>query len=249
MNRKQYFKSKLTDFSTTDDEGLGTEREEFDNILGLRRYRWIRNVKGSAFAAGESTSWEKRMAAPVSVTAVNAGDPPLSTTSISVAPATFTARTLAGLYFRVHNDAGGAGAAPEGEVHRIKTNTAQTITLPDDDPLTTSIGAADTFVIFRPWYVIASADADTRPEWAGVSMSAIPDQSYGWIQCAGIHTQVLVVAAGTAVAQGDLMKPGAGILVTGADNADNAECVATCLANGLQSGTVLRKALMMLFGN
>src|SRR5262245_23269355 len=159
MNRKLYFATKLNDTDTIDREGLGSEREEFDPILGLRKFVWVRNVSGGALTQGQWVAWEKQMTgSPFTVTATVGSNQANSTQFMNFAAATFTARAIAGMWARIHDDAGGAGAAPEGEVHRIKSNTDSLITLADDDLLSTAIGVGDTVAVFRPWHVTTTQD-------------------------------------------------------------------------------------------
>ena len=248
MNRKEFFATKLIDAVLTDVEGLGAEREEYDPILGLRKYRWVKNVSAAALTQGMICSWEKMMTgSPFTVTG-NPGNNAVGV--IQFAAASFTARALGGMFARVHDDAGAAGAAPEGEIHRIRTNTDALISLADDDPLTVPCLVGDTVVIFRPYHVVATADADGQPEVAGIVQApSLAINSFGWVQTFGIGI-ANVIAAGTAVAAGALLKVNGtnNNLLTAADAADNGEVVAAALANGVQSDTVLRKALVAIRG-
>lgn len=237
---KEVFATALTDVSDKDIEGLGQVRVEASPVLGVRKFRWVRNISGATLAKGDSMSYEKRMQAPISAL-VNTDK-----SLVEVAAATFTVGDLVDFYLRVDDDAGGAGAAPEGEISKIKSNTASQVTLVD--ALTAAVTTSDTILVFRPWYVVDSADADTRPEWAGIAMSAAKDKEYFWVQYAGFNLDALVVASGTAIANGAALKPGAAILIAASDTADNGEVVAAAVANGIASDQVRRVCPVYLMG-
>jgi hypothetical protein len=235
MREKGLFATALADTATTDVEGLGASRVEFDPILGVRRFRWVRNASGGSLAVNSLVGWE-----PQDTTARTAS---ANTDVTLIIHAGSSTADMVGYYVRVLDDAGGAGAAPEGEVRKIIASTATQLTV--SPGFSAAVTTSDTFEIFRPWHIIAAADAMVATEVAGVLMATVANGSYGWVQTHGINLNALVVAAGTTLAAGAALKAGAGILVAAADAADNGEVVGH---NVLQvtTDTVLRTALVIL---
>lgn len=231
------FATQVTEKSTINLEGLGSVRVEVDALLGERVYKWVRNKSGGTLAIDSVAGWELRSEA--AITAGANTDPK----KIVRSAGTWVNGELNGFYVRVLDDAGAAGAAPEGESGRVLSNDTTTITLVD--ALTAPVTTSDTFEILRPWHIIASADAMVAQEVAGVLMVALLDGDYGWVQCRGFHPSVNCVAAGTTLAAAAAVKAAAGIVVVAADNADNGEIIG---ANVLQvtTDTVRRKAFVWL---
>jgi hypothetical protein len=234
---KSVWGTALTDVNTKDLEGLGQIRLETDPILGERWYRWMKNASGGSLAADSVAGFESISESAITAAANTALN------QIIRGSGTWTQGAVVGYYVRVLDDAGGAGAAPEGEFARIIGNTTTVLTL--DRNLTAAVTTSDTFEIHRPFHLVASADAMVSQEVAGVLMATIANGEYGWVQFRGLHTNVNCVAAGTALAAGAAVKAGAGLVVVAADNADNGEIIgANVLA--ISSDTVRRKAFINL---
>jgi hypothetical protein len=234
--RKQVFGTALSDSTTTDVEGIGQTRIESDPVLGDRHYRWVRNGSGGSLAVNSLAGIELGLAAVTAGANTDA-------TKIVRGSSVWVANAYNGYWVRVLDDAGAAGAAPEGEVAKIANNSTTILTL--TAALSAAVTTTDTFQIFRPWHIIAAADAMVASEVAGVLMGTIADGSYGWVQFRGFNLNALVVAAGTTLAAGAGLKAGVGVLIAAADNADNGEVVGTSIF-AVTTDTVLRTAPVYL---
>jgi len=237
MRMKSVWATALTDTATEDKEGLFQTRVEVSPIYGERWFRWMKNGSGGSLAVNSLAGHEF-----ISESAITAGAN-TALNQIVRGSGTWTSGSLGGYFVRVLDDAGAAGAAPEGEWARITSNTTTVLTL--DRDLTAAVTTSDTFQIFRPGHIIASADGMVASEVAGVLMATIANGSYGWVQYRGFHPSALVVAAGTTLAAAAAVKAGTGLLVVAADNADNGEVVGVNL-HAVTTDTVLRTAFVLL---
>ena len=146
-----------------------------DKFGGLRLFTFRQNVKGTAFAAGDLASRNFEVE-----TNITAG----STTS---ATGTWSgADDHIGALFIVHDDAGGSGAAPEGEASVVTANTATVVTLDSNLPMSVALAVNDDVTLLSP-KVIASAANDSSFVVCGVAMGAVADNGYGWFQFQGVH--------------------------------------------------------------
>lgn len=245
---KTVFGTKLTAVDTTPKEEVGVKRIEWDPKFGERIFRYVRNKSGGALNAKDVVSWETELGTAV---AASAG----STTSVSRAAGSFvTDGVRVNDFMTVIDDAGAAGAAPEGE--RSFVTDVEALTLTFSPALTAAIVASDTVNFHRPFHIVASAANDGRGTVAGVPMANIADGSYGWIQTQGIYDGVVCVAAGTAIAKGAPLYPGTKLLTTvgpalteGAPNVltvdTNYASIATAMLS-VASDTVLREVVARL---
>ena len=158
----------------TDEGQIGWQRDGFS---ALRLYTYRKNVKGSAVAKGDLVSRKLEIETNQTGTA---------TTSVT---GSFTANDLDGAVVIVHDDAGGAGGAPEGEASVVSSNTATVATLETDLPLSVALAANDDVTFLSP-KIIASADGDYHFVVCGVAMSAAADDEWGWYQFHGVHPRV-----------------------------------------------------------
>jgi hypothetical protein len=231
---KTVFATTLTEVGSNDVEGIGQVRVEADPILGVRKFRWVRNKSGGSLAVNSVAGWEAGMAALVADT---------NTDTLKVVDSAMgaTAGEFVGYWVRVLDDVGGAGAAPEGEVRKIVANGATELTV--DTAFTAAVTAGDTVQVYRPWHIVAAADAMVAAEVAGVLMATLADNKWGWVQFAGINLNTLVVAVGTTLVAGAALKVAAGILVVAGDAADNGEVVAANVF-AVTTDTVLRTAVV-----
>lgn len=108
-------------------------------------------------------------------------------TTTAVKSAAWTADTQQGAIFYVSDDAGAAGAAPEGEVSIVASNTAGQLTLEPTLPLTAAIASNDAVRTISNWQGEASADGDLNQTVLGVVLGSggITSGYYGWIQREG----------------------------------------------------------------
>lgn len=171
-----------------------------DKFGAMRLFTYRQNVKGSAFAAGDLAS--RLLEVETNITAG-------STTS---ATGTWNgADDHIGALFIVHDDAGGAGAAPEGEAAIVSANTATVVTLDPNVPLSTSLAANDDVTILSPGLVNSAAN-DPNFRVCGIAMAAVADNGYGWFQFQGIHPAAKHAAS--SFISGDALKAGTAVVET-----------------------------------
>jgi hypothetical protein len=234
----------LTDTSIIPKHILGTLRIEQDDKFGERWFRYCQNKSGGSLVADSSVMYDG--SALGAVTANGGG-----TTYATRASGSFlTDKVSVGDMIYVVDDAGAAGAAPEGEVSYVTGVTALRVDfLP---ALTAAIAASDTVSIIKKWALIAAA-AKAGKRGAGIPMVDLADGYCGWVQSRGIYPSANVVAAGTALLEGDRLMHGAAILTPAATVANNAattddinEVVVATVLQPLTSDTVRRKAVVLL---
>lgn len=217
----------LNSSSTTPLEQIGTVREDFHPTYGHRKFKYMR------FLAAVNEGVPCRIAAPVTLTAT-AG----TTTTFTVVGA--TSDLYNGWFFKVLDDAGGAGAAPEGEAGQILKNTATLVTLNPDDELSAALAVGDTVQVWAPWAATTGAASLGAGQYAGVPMADQAQYDYGWVQFEGFYPNCVAVAAGTAIAPGASVIVGAGPLITTVGAAALSLVIGQSPA-GLASDQVLRR--------
>lgn len=216
---------------TTPQEELGAVRVDYHPIWGKRGFIYGKFTQ--AVEIGEPC----RYTAPVALTAT-AG----TTTGFSVVIA--SADLYNGYMASVFDDAGAAGAAPEGQVARIKKSTTTGVTFEADDALSVALAANDIVHVSAPWSFARTAGGESAALVAGCTLAAQAANDYGWLQFDGIHPQVVAVAAGTALAEGASVISGARLVTeVGAATLDQVMGVAW---HGLASDTVARTAVIKL---
>lgn len=217
--------------STSPQEELGVVRVDRHPVWGKRAFLYGKFTQ--SVALGEPC----RYTAPVALT-LTAG----TTTSGSVVIA--SDGLYNGYFASVFDDAGAAGAAPEGEVARIKKSTTAGVELNPDDALSAALAANDVLHVSAPWSFARTAGGESAALVAGVSMAAQDADDYGWLQFYGIHPQVVSVAAGTALTEGASVISGARLVTAiGAATLDQVMGIAW---HGLASDTVQRTAVIKL---
>jgi hypothetical protein len=223
--------SQLDSSSTTALEQLGVERLDWHPIFGDRKFKYVKFTE--SVALGEPVIYQ----APVALTAT-AG----STTSVTVAIASV------GLYdgytLSVFDDAGAAGAAPEGQVARVKHNTTTGLEIEADDAFSVAVAVNDVVHVSAPWAVSRTAGGEIARLVAGVALSAQDAADYGWVQTAGGYPSAIAVAAGTALTEGAEVVVGARLVTAIGAGALNL-AIGTA-RHGLASDTVLRTAFIDL---
>mgnify|MGYP001591573324 CR=1 FL=1 len=173
-----------------------------DGFGGLRLYTYRKNISGSAMAKGDLVS--RRFEVETNQT---------GTVATSITGST-TADDHIGSLAIVHDDAGGAGAAPEGEASIVASNTATVWTLEGDLPFSAALASGDDITFVGPKVVDAAAN-DPNYVVCGIAMSTPADDEWGWFQFQGLHP----AAAHTAVAcvAGSALKAGAAALAVYGD--------------------------------
>ena len=225
------WQTSLDASSTTPEEELGVKRKDSHPIWGEREFMYVKFTQ--SVALGEPV----RTAAPVSLTAT-AG----TVNGFSVVIA--SDGLYNGYIASVFDDVGGAGAAPEGQVARIKKSTTAGVDFETNDALSAALAANDVVHVSAPWAVARTAGGESAGIVAGVSMAAQDASDYGWVQYKGIHPQVIAVAAGTALVEGASVIAGARLVTElGAGTLDQPMGLAQ---HGLASDTVQRTAVIKL---
>lgn len=226
--------AELTASTTTPVFPYGAIYKDLHPTLGPREFKYVQ------FHAAASRGDSARFLDPISVTNITSG----ATTSVTLTGAGWTANLYKGGLLRCLDDAGGAGAAPEGEIARIKSNTTDTIYLESSDAFSTAPAANDDFQIILPWAVQDAAAGDVARNVAGVAMATQAQYSWGWVQYKGLNPYVNVVAAGTAITTKKSLITGTNVLTDGSTSA--AELRVGFAMHAVTSDTVARYALVDL---
>ena len=182
----------------------GQYAHTWDPLWGYRIFKLVKNLNGDTIAKGDLMSHVH----VASVGTITAG----STTSIITSG--LTANDLEYQMITCSDDAGGAGAAPEGESSLCIGNSATVITLHPDYAFTAAIAASDTASVV---YINAVNDAAASDErglgngslgCAGVAFGAAADNEWFWLLQKGFVTAkntdaiaVQSIIAGTALIQ------------------------------------------------
>jgi hypothetical protein len=148
-----------------------------DKFGYLRMATYRKNISGSAFAASDLVSRKRETETNQTGTA---------TTSLTGA---FTANDYVDGIIIIHDDAGAAGGAPEGEATVVASNTATVATFHTDLPLSVALAANDDATMIS-LHVIDAADGDLNITVCGVAMGAAADGGFGWFQFQGFHPRV-----------------------------------------------------------
>ena len=213
----------------------GVVRFTHDSIFGLRGFKYMRCDQSGGCTRGQLQS--KR--ANVDIANITSG------TTTSITKAGLTANILVGGILVCIDDAGGAGAAPEGESALIISNTTSVVTIDADDAFSVAPAVNDDFKVILPWAVADSADGDAAGIVQGVAMADQDQFDWGWFQFLGINPDVDAIAAGTALILDESVVAGAALVNDGAG--DGADLRIGRLLVGLSSDTVARKAVVDLF--
>jgi hypothetical protein len=220
---------------TTPQEVIGSIRWDVAHpYFGVRGFKYVRF--DAATTAGDVCT----KVADVTITNISAG------TTTSITTSGLTADIHVGGILYCTDDAGGAGAAPEGEQGIIVANTATSVQIRPEDAFSVSPAANDDFSIVKTWAVGDAAAGDLAVNVQGVAMADQAQYSWGWVQFLGLHPQVLVVAAGTAVTiNKSLIAGNGGLLTNGSSSADS--LLVGFLRQSVASDQVVRKAMVDLY--
>lgn len=228
-------------------EELGVLRAECDGKYGERWFRYVQNRTAGALVADALVQYDGTFIASA-VTAVATGS---GVSSVARASGSFVDEKVnVDDIIHVLDDAGAAGAAPEGEVSFVTKVEALKLTF--SPALTVAIAVGDTVNVIKRFAAMAAA-AKAGKRTAGIPVVDLAAGYCGWVQVRGIYLNANIVAAGTAVAEGDRLAAGTAILTPLATVANNASTtddindvvVATAL-QAVSSDTVRRKAVVML---
>jgi len=242
---KTIFTGALDRIDSTPLEELGALRIELDNAYGERWFRYVQNRTSGTLAADSLVMLDGE-----AISAITAAANSTNTYALRASGSFVTDKMEVGDMLTVVDDAGAAGAAPEGEYSVITKVAALRV---DFSPaISANLAVNDTITFIKRWSVIASA-AEICARHCGAVMGALLTESYGWMQTKGIYRGANVVAAGTAIAEGARLVPGTAILVPrGAiaananDGTDIAEVTIARALQSLASDTVRRKCIVDL---
>lgn len=174
-------------------------------------FKWGANRSGSTFTVGQLA----RKVANSTFTQDEGTTGVTDSVSTFTDEAAFVANEEVGNILYILDDAGAAGAAPEGEWAAIIKNDADTLTL--QPALTVAPAVGDTAVIKRIASLTLLGGAIEREETFGVTVraSGVQDNFWGWFCCKGL-VEAAIVAAGTAITVGEgLIGIAGGLLTTG----------------------------------
>jgi len=183
----------------------GCYAHTFDPLWGYRVFKLVKNLSGATIAKGDLMSY----VAAASIGTVTSG------TTTSITSSSMTANDLEWQMVTVADDAGAAGAAPEGESSLVIGNTTTHVELHPDYAFSAAVGASDSvYVVYINGVEDSTAD-DERGFGqgyigvAGVAYGAAADNEWFWILqkgwCTAKNTDALVATyyliAGEALIQ------------------------------------------------
>jgi hypothetical protein len=234
QSQQRSWATKLNSTSATALERKGDIRWETHPFWGLRGFKYCRIDQSGGMTAGQVSS----QLANVSIANITSG------TTTTITTSGLTADILVDGLLVCIDDAGAAGAAPEGEKGRIVANTATLVTIDADDAFSVAPAVNDDFKVHLPFAVDDSADGDAAGIVQGVVMAAQDQYDYGWVQFYGIHPSVATVAAGTAIVVDESVVADAAIVTDGAADAVDLR-IGRALVE-VTSDTVLRETAVFL---
>lgn len=166
-----------------------------DDMTGARLFVYCQNRQGSLLAQGNLVT---RVGGTNGTTTVTASTG--TTTSVTIS-GSVTADAHTGAMLYIEDDAGAAGAAPEGEISRIIKNTTNKITVDPDRAFTKAIAASDICVIIGTFNIENSADGDFAYAIKGVvaGKDGISDKKFGWVQTWGMYPEASYSSATTYI--------------------------------------------------
>lgn len=221
--------------STTPQETPGIVRWDVHPVWGLRGFTYLKCYQSGGHTAGTVAAYLD----PVAINNITAG------TTFSITTSGLTADIYVGGILRCLDDAGAAGAAPEGESGIITSNTTTQVVIDTNDAFSVAAAVNDDFTIIVPFGCDTAAANDTAARVAGVAMTTVAQYSWGWYQFFGINPSVSAIAAGTAIpTEESVIVANSGLVTDGAGAA--AELRVGQILHALTSDTVLRKAIVRL---
>jgi len=234
---KNVWATDVCDYTSDCKEKMpGILRRVYRPGWGDQIYRYVQNKSNSAFAVGDVISF----VAPVSIDNITSG------TVSSITTSGLTANEYQYDILFCGDDAGAAGAAPEGEYSIILSNTTTVVYIDPDLPFTAAPAANDDFKVITYCHVTDAAAADTQQEFAGVAVSTIPDNYWGWVQAAGLCDNV---TGTTTNAQTDLASCIAGTKVLAESSTSAVNLLIAAKRGASAADTVATKWMAELKGN
>jgi hypothetical protein len=179
---------------------------------GERYLMAIQNRSGSTMAQGSLVSSVGDTTGLTAYTATG------GTLTSVIGAATLTANKHVGAMIIIKDDAGAAGAAPEGEDSIVESNSTTTLKVINALPFSVAPANGDTTEIFGTWNCEAAAAGDYSGVVKGVVIpeSGIPDTYFGIVQLFGICRKVNVLLNAVLAPGSMLIAAAASVTVTGA---------------------------------
>lgn len=178
---------------------------------GLAMYRYGRTQQSGGQSKGELAS---RLADVTGTVTAAAGE--TNDTTHLADTSNFTSGNEVGKVCMITDDAGAAGAAPEGEIALIIANTASQMTFDPDYALSAAPAASDTYSNYATYHHDDAADGDLAINVLGVLMADRTAAYYGWLQFYGLNPGTLYTT--NTVAKGDpVVADAAAVNAYGAD--------------------------------
>jgi hypothetical protein len=183
---------------------------------GPRLFRYGQNRSGSNTAQGELAA-RYGTNAGTAVNDVTSG----STTDFGQADG-WVSGIHEGAIALVDDDAGAAGAAPEGETSIVISNTTTTVTCDPDLPFSAAVATGDDVTLLGTWGTQDSAAADISFSVYGIVMATdgLADFYFGWYQSWGMTPGVRYTTA--AITANAALKAGTASMIDAAAG-DNAQ--------------------------
>lgn len=216
-----------SDTSAKDEKGA--VRWSYDPVFGIRGFQYVRFDQSGGADKGQLVKYSPL----TTITNITSG------TTTTITTSGLTANILVDGILRCSDDAGGAGAAPEGEQALITANTATLITIDSNDAFSVSPAVNDDFTVELPWSVADTAAGDTAVLVAGVVLTDQDQYDWGWVQFAGLCPEVNCIAAGTAITAAKSLIADTNVVTNGSTSA--VELRVGYTKTGISSDTVLRK--------
>lgn len=154
------------------------------DAFGPRLVKYVKILQSGGMAKGELCAYASDGANVKSTTITNI----TSGTTTSFVTSSLTADRHNGMLSFVLDDAGGAGAAPEGETSIVAKNTATLVTLEPDYPYSASLAVNDDIELIATHQMEDAADGDEAWTCGGIVLAkdGISANGYGWIQLEGV---------------------------------------------------------------
>lgn len=204
------------------------------DAFGLRVFQYLRCRQSGGHAKGELASKQA-----IASNNVNGTVTP-GTNKISVSNS-MTAGAYKGWLLCITNNSATVGAAPEGEVAIVASNTASMIYLDNGRPFSTAPANGDGFNLVPVFDVEDAANGDRAANGAGICFNGISEGNWGWYHQKGIFPNAKISANGTTRGQAIVASAaviGSGALPTQWSTADLAWGHAlVTLAGDLSTGT------------
>lgn len=228
-------------FSTTPQARPGTIAWIIDSY-GPKIVKYVKNISNSTMAVAELVGLDADGANVLTTTITNI----TSGSTTSFVTTGLTANDQIGKIAFVLDDAGAAGAAPEGEMSFVAANSTTAVTLDRDYPLSTALAVNDDIELISTYQVVDAADGDEAWTVSGIvcAQDGILDNAYGWVVQEGMTPALHTT---NAITEGDPIVAGAAVV--DAFGSDGQELYVGIAGATVSTDEVLKHipALMKLF--